>query len=280
MQHSTQSGTPDEGSLRAAAHAGDGRASARLGDLYREGESVEQNWDEAFRWYSLGASQGNADAQSNLGTMFLRGLGCAADATQAVFWYRKSAEQGHVLGQFNLAERYLNGEGVAPDLAEAFEWFSAAARQGDMPSTCRVGTMYRFGQGVERNVLAAANFHVIAATAGFVAAQAEIGEYLEELQDIALSGNQTASWFLCLIHNRGLGVEKSQALTWTWIKWAKEHCTPSDHAPEAAEVDEMYTLSRMCIMDESREEGDRVLDSLLEPFPRTPSGGADLCSST
>ena len=59
--------------LLRAARAGDGRASCRLGDIYRQGVVVERDWDEAFQWYSLGASQGDAHAQNNLGTMFLRG---------------------------------------------------------------------------------------------------------------------------------------------------------------------------------------------------------------
>jgi TPR repeat protein len=93
-----QSDAPDSGTqperldaLLSAARAGDGRASCRLGDHYREGKAVEQDWDEAFRWYSLGASQGDAHAQNNLGTMFLRGAGCLPDEARAVFWYRKSA---------------------------------------------------------------------------------------------------------------------------------------------------------------------------------------------
>ena len=277
MRTHSHSGAPGSGmqplsldALLRMARGGDGRASCRLGDIYREGEGVGQDWDEAFRWYSLGASQGEPHAQNNLGTMFLRGAGCLPNEARAVFWYRKSAEQGHMLGQFNLAERYLRGEGVAPDLAEAFRWFSAAARQGDVASACRVGTMYRFGQGVERNILGAASLHVVAARGGVVAAEVELGDYLEELQDIALSGNATASWLLSIIHNLGLGVDKNQPLAWTWIKWAKERCSPPNDAGEAMGIDGAYGFYDKWMSEADRREGERVLAALLRPYPSAP----------
>lgn len=253
------------------AQAGSGSASCRLGDLYLKGEAVAQDWEEAFRWYSLGAAQGDAQAQSNLGTMFLRGLGCPKDEAQAVVWYRKSAEQGNPIGQFNLAERYLRGEGIAPDLTEAFEWFSAAGRQGHMESGYHVGTMYRFGRGVERNLVAAADLHVAASRGGSLSARAALAEYLDELQDIALSGDAIASRCLSEIHLLGLVGKPSQALTWTWMKWAKEGCAPSFDADQAALIDEAYEFYGQGMMDKYLKEGERVLEALLRARPRTSS---------
>ena len=276
MTASRHSDAPDSGTqperldaLLRAARAGDGRASCRLGDIYREGVAVEQDWDEAFQWYSLGASQGDAHAQNNLGTMFLRGAGCLVDEAKAVSWYRRAAEQGHVTAQANLAKRYLRGEGVAPDLAEAFQWFHAASQQGDIASTWELGTMYRFGRGVERNIVAAADLHLIVAKAGVVAGEVSLGDCLDELQGLALSGDATASRLLCEMHNLGLGVEESPALTWTWIRWAKAQCRPADDAGDAAEVDEAHEFYEQWLSDDVRAEGERVLAALLRPFPRT-----------
>ena len=275
MTTSRHSDAPDSGTqpdrldaLLRAARAGDGRASCRLGDIYREGQAVEQNWDEAFQWYSLGASQGDAHAQNNLGTMFLRGAGCLVDEAKAVSWYRRAAEQGHVTAQANLAKRYLRGEGVAPDLAEAFRWFYAASIQGDLGSVWELGTMYQFGRGVERNLVAAATFHFVAAKAGLVAGDVSLGDYLDELQDIALSGSAAASCLLCEMHNLGLGVEASAPLAWTWIKWAKEQCKPSHDPGDAAEVGEAHDFYEQWLSEEARAEGERVLAALLRPFPR------------
>jgi TPR repeat protein len=261
---STQPGSIDV--LRASALAGSGSASCRLGDLYREGATVEQDWDAAFRWYSLGAAQGDAHAQNNLGTMCLRGVGCPEDHALAVFWYRKSAVQGHATAQSNLAKRLLRGEGIAPDMPEAFRWFHAASQQGDIVSACEVGTMLRFGRGVARDFVAAAAFHVRAAKGGIVAAEVELGDYLEALQDVALAGDLTASRLLCEMHNFGLGVEENPPLAWTWIKWAQVQGKPADDAGEMAAVEEALVFYEMWLSEQARAEGERVLATLIDPL--------------
>ena len=253
--------------LILAARGGDGRASLRLAELYREGEEVQQDWDEAFRWNSLGASQGEARAQNDLATMLLGGVGCAVDEERAAFWYRRSAEQGYATAQANLARRYLRGEGVAPDLAEAFRWFRAAASQGDLASTCALGTMYQFGRGVERDVVAAARFHLAAAKRNLAAAESSLRDYVEELQDAALSGSWAASWLLADMHLAGIAVRENPALTWTWINWARERCEPSPDQADAAAVETTLAFHEEWLGEEARAEGERVLASLLQPLP-------------
>lgn len=255
--------------LLAAARAGDGGASRRLGDLYLEGATIEQDLDEAFRWYSLGASQGDATAQSNLGMMFRCGSGCRADDVRAAFWFRRSAEQGQASGQYNLARQYLLGEGVAPDLAAAARWFAAAAAQGDLASTYELGTLFRLGQGVGRDVVTAARLHLIVAKRGVLAARVSLGDCLEELQDIALAGSRAASLCLCEMHHQGLGAEQSAPLAWTWIRWAKRHCRPGTDPGEAGEIDEACGFYAERLDEADRREGERVLAALLAPYPRT-----------
>ena len=254
--------------LLAAARAGDGGASCRLGDLYFQGLTVEQDPGEAFRWYSLGASQNDAVAQNNLGTMFLRGTGCNADDARAVYWFRRSAEQGNAAGQYNLARRHLLGEGVAPDAVEAARWFAAAAAQGDLVSTYELGTLFRFGRGVKRDLVTAMSLHLIVAKRGVVAAEVSLSDCLEELQDIALSGNLTASRCLCEMHNLGLGVEENAALTWTWICWAKDHCKPPGDGDAAHEVAETHEFYGQWLSEDDRRDGERVLAALARPFLR------------
>jgi TPR repeat protein len=200
--------------------------------------------------------------------MFLRGAGCLVDEAKAVAWYRRAAEQGHVTAQANLAKRYLRGEGVAPDLAEAFRWFHAASQQGDIASMWELGTMYRHGRGVERNLVLAADLHLTVAKAGVVAGEVSLGDYLDELQGLALSGDSTASRLLCEMHNLGLGVEESPALTWTWIKWAKAQCKPSNDPDDAAEIEEAHDFYEQWLSEEARADGERVLAALLRPFPQ------------
>ncbi len=266
------SGTQSErlDALLRAARAGEGRASCRLGDLYRQGEAVEQDWDEAFRWYSLGASQGDAHAQNNLATLFLHGIGCLPEETRAVFWYRKSAAQGHATAQANLGKRYLRGEGVAPDPLEAFRWFEAASRQGDLGGMWELAMMVRFGRGVARDLLAAVQLCLAAARGGLVAAEVTLGDCLDELQDLALAGDATASRYLCEMHHLGLGVAPVPPLTWTWIRWAKVHCRPAADPDRAAEIESTFAFYEQWLSAEIRAEGERVLAALLRPLPGIP----------
>ena len=127
-------------------------------------------------------------------------------------------------------------------------WFQNAAVQGYTEATCELGTMFWLGQGVERNILAAADFHLIAADAGDEVAIQNIGQYQSELEALARSGSQMASVFMSRICNRGFGVERSQAKTWTWILWAKKYCLPCDDKEITDEVAEAYKFYQQTIM--------------------------------
>jgi TPR repeat protein len=236
------------------------------GLLHREGNGVQQDWATALRWYSRGAELGDPEAQNNLGTMFLEGFGCQRDKAQAVYWYRKGAEQGNAVAQWNLGKRYLHGDGIDRNYAEAYQWFSKALMhhhtRASTEACYEMGTMHRFGQGVPRNLLAAADFHIIAAGEGDSVACGNISEYRTELQDMALSGSQRASLFLCRIYNRGFGVERSQPLAWTWILWAKKYCSPDPDVEIAEEVSEAYEFCRQCITSANRKAGKQALAAL------------------
>ena len=68
--------------------------SLNLGWMYANGEGVEQDKEEAVKWYRKAAEQGNADAQNTLGVMYDKGEGVEQDKEEAVKWFRKAAEQG------------------------------------------------------------------------------------------------------------------------------------------------------------------------------------------
>jgi len=254
--------------LASSAEAGNSAASLELGDIYREGEQVAQDWKAAFRWYHLGATQGDAKAQNNLGTMYQNGLGCEPDSTLAVHWYRQSAQQGDAVAQFNLGKRFQVGDGADLDLAEAAHWYTLAAQQGNTDAICDLGTMMRFGQGGPRDLVSAAAMHLVAAKAGDFVAIGNLCDYAEELQDIALSGNARAAVHLSMMHNHGRGAEKSMPLTWAWIRWAKDFCPSWEDEDGAIEIDAAYEFFRQTLDADDRAEGDRIVDALQKPVDK------------
>ena len=112
--------------------AGQGHASAQysLGLIYTNGNGVDENDIEAFKWYHKAAEQGVASAQYNLGVMYDKGDGVAENDIEAFKWYRKAAEQGVASAQYNIGLMYAKGEGVVEDDIEAYKWLNLATALG------------------------------------------------------------------------------------------------------------------------------------------------------
>jgi hypothetical protein len=118
------------GLLRLAAAKGDADAMFNLGLCYRNGEGVESDALEAYRWFQLAAKQGGALAQCNLGFCYYLGEGVEKDEVEAVRWFELAAAQGLAHAQHNLGFCYATGVGVALDMARAAVLFEKAAEQG------------------------------------------------------------------------------------------------------------------------------------------------------
>ena len=62
-------------------------------------------------------------AQYYLGMMYLHGNGVEQDYDEAAKWFRKSARQRIKQAQFRLAELYASGKGVPRDYEYAYAWY-------------------------------------------------------------------------------------------------------------------------------------------------------------
>lgn len=115
-----------------SAKAGDAAAQYNLGFMYQNGRGgLEQNDEDAAKWYRKSAEQGNASAQCSLGFMYYYGRGgLEQNDKEAVYWYRKSAIQGNAYGQYDLAIMYELGRGVDRDTNMALYFYDKAAEQG------------------------------------------------------------------------------------------------------------------------------------------------------
>lgn len=117
-------------------------------------------------WAPL-AERGDVAAMRNLGHLYRWGQGVERDIQQAMHWYRRAAETGFARAQANLAAIYLQGdEGVSIDYAEAHKWFEAAAKQGHAVAQYNLGLMYELGLGVEKNEAIALGWYNNAAKTG------------------------------------------------------------------------------------------------------------------
>ena len=136
------------------------RAQFFLGVMYVNGRGVQQDYQQAFRWFSKAADAGHIGAHFNLGvlheeeggwgilvadllyeaaargdigTQFNSGLmydlqqGIPRAYTQAVRSFTKAAETGHTGAQFILGVMYAKGEGMPNDYVNAHKWLNLAA---------------------------------------------------------------------------------------------------------------------------------------------------------
>jgi len=63
--------------------------------MYEFGEGVPIDYQKAFHWYWLSASQGEAGAQYSLGRLFYGGLGMQSDLMKAYKWFFLADLQCH-----------------------------------------------------------------------------------------------------------------------------------------------------------------------------------------
>ena len=71
--------------------------------------------------------EGNPLPQYYLGMMYLKGQGVEQNFEEAGKWFRKAAENRLAQAQYKLAELYTEGEGVPRDFEFAYIWYSVGA---------------------------------------------------------------------------------------------------------------------------------------------------------
>lgn len=195
-------------------------AMNRLGDLYREGNVVEQDYSESLKWYRLAADKGDPHGQNNLGSMYLNALGVEQNAAEAVKWYRLAAEQGEPAAQYNLAVRYREGDGVPLDIKESAKWMKKSARQCYTDAKNDWGVMLKYGNGVRKNHVEAALNFVSAARCGDVVARGNLMDMVVELKIFAQSGSHQAAYALGMIYRYGLTDTKDNVIGAAWFRAA------------------------------------------------------------
>jgi hypothetical protein len=126
-----------------AVKLGDVDAESRLGDFYYRGEGVQQDYNEALKYFKEVVIHEDDDryyfevmnAAFMLGTMYEKGEGVQRDYVNAVNLYKLAARQGSGKSQYRLAEMYYKGNGVLQDYVEAYAWANIAASKGGTNTT-------------------------------------------------------------------------------------------------------------------------------------------------
>jgi hypothetical protein len=215
------------------AKAGDTTAMKQVGGLYYTGDRVEQDFEEAARWFRRAADEGDAEAQYDLAALYYRGEGVEKSRLEGARWLRRAARGGHAkateeyaklqesgellllaqsdpVGVFELqleaaeggeapaqamvGEMYLEGIGVRADGGKAVEWLTRAADQGDRDAAASLGSIYEEGRGVDADPAAAVTWFRKAAEAGHSGAQFNLGTMYMNGVGVPVDHTEAVMW--------------------------------------------------------------------------------------
>lgn len=115
-------------------------AFVRIGDAYRYGNGVEQDYTMARKWYRKGADVGEVMATLRLAECYKNGIGGKQDYEKAMLEYQHIAERingrgfkhqaaGIGTALYEIGNMYLKGLGVQPDLKKAIRYFKLAVKK-------------------------------------------------------------------------------------------------------------------------------------------------------
>lgn len=129
------------------ARLGDNKSLIALGNMYRDGRGVRQDYKAA--------DVGYAEAQCNIGQLHYNGQGVACDHYEAFRWYTLAANQGYARGIHLLGILYSWGRGLPypgnQNFGRAAEYYLEATNQGYAPAQCDLGWLHQRGLGVNQN---------------------------------------------------------------------------------------------------------------------------------
>lgn len=91
--------------FQKAAKQGNTMAMHYIGELYYYGEGVEQNFDEAKKWYQKAAGLRCESSYNSLGDIYLK----EKDYKKAMEYYVKGADLGSYLSLTNIGNLYEKG---------------------------------------------------------------------------------------------------------------------------------------------------------------------------
>lgn len=116
---------------KKAAEHGQSYANVCIGEIYRNGNGIKQNYAKAYNYFKKAADAEERDAQNYLSLMFLQGEHVQENDEKAFAYFQQAAEQVHPNAEYNLGLCYYNGWGTPKDYDSAKLWMEEAAEQGN-----------------------------------------------------------------------------------------------------------------------------------------------------
>lgn len=151
---------------RKSAQAGNGTAAFQLAMNYRIGEVVPCNYSESLTYFIQAAHLGVDAACTEIGNLYSQGgPGLDQNLQQAIRWYKQGVNAGDEWAMLFLGELYEYGMDP-PHYDDAFTWYSDASSHGNDDAMIHLCDLYRYGRGQQRSLNKFLHWAVKAATTG------------------------------------------------------------------------------------------------------------------
>lgn len=122
----------DFAAIKSLAEIGDIASQLAIAKMYKNGEEISQDDQQAFEWFEKAANQGYPLAQANLGVMYYEGSGVKQNYMLAKKWFEAAAKQGDAEAQGILGLFYEYGlGGVSQNYAQAKAWYGKSCMNGN-----------------------------------------------------------------------------------------------------------------------------------------------------
>ncbi|KAK3817144.1 MAG: hypothetical protein JOS17DRAFT_758409, partial [Linnemannia elongata] len=178
------------------ANQGDVHAQVALGDRYKDGREVQQDYHKAMNWYLKAAEQGHCRAQFNIGLLYEEGhYGVPQNRTKAFEWFLKVAVEGFLDAQVKVLQAYTDGSGVSRDNIKAMEWSIKAAENGHAERQYYMGAAYEKGHGVPQSDSRSFEWYLKSAVQGFAEAQERVADAFETGRGVPENGHKAVEWY-------------------------------------------------------------------------------------
>lgn len=167
----------------------DATAAFLIAEKHYKGYGVEQNYQQAMRWYAKAAEFGHVRAQLKLGEMYYYGIGTEKKPGVAVKWLKQPAEQGYSNAQYLLGLIYSKGEvsEIVKNDSEALYWFKKAAEDFHAEAAYHAGKMYYYGKGEQADFEKAKKYLKLADEHGHSDARLLLARMAKEPQEAVVT---------------------------------------------------------------------------------------------
>lgn len=213
------------------ALSGDREAQFLLGqEAFFSGDHIDGEYERALPWLNGSVEQHYAPAMNLLGNMFENGNGINQSTALAKKHYLKAAEEGNEVAQYNLGLIALK-EG---DPEGAAKWFSKSARQGFPLSEYEFGKMSFLGYGTEKDYVVAERYLVKTARYGIPIAKLVLGQLYHDQRKFVKAKRwllevkhlPEAQYEIGVMLARGTGFERNLQEAGNWYQKAADGGDP------------------------------------------------------